>query len=88
MRITLMKIITHVKRLWKWFQDNPGETNLTKQQEAEQQKVPEKTFLKIGLFDCKMIAIASSAMVFSIICGKISLIILVDSNFNLLLSLN
>jgi hypothetical protein len=84
MRITLMKIIAHVKSLWKWFKDNPGETNLTKQQEAEQQKVPEKTFLKIGLFDCKMIAIASSAMVFSIICGKNSNMLIKNPNSSLL----
>jgi hypothetical protein len=30
----------------------------------------ERTCLKIGLFDIKMITIASAAMVFSIICGQ------------------
>jgi hypothetical protein len=50
-------------------QENPGEKppRLTKEEEAEP-KV-EKTFLKISLFDFKMIVIASTAMVFSIICG-------------------
>jgi hypothetical protein len=56
-------------------QDNPSERipgQLTKQQEAEKtaEQVPEKKFLNISYFDLKMIVIASSAMVFSIICGK------------------
>ena len=43
---------------------------MTKEEEAEKRE--ERTFLKIGLFDLKMIVIASVAMIFSIICGKLT----------------
>jgi hypothetical protein len=52
---------------------------LAKQQEAEPteeqgKQETEKRFMNISLFDAKMIMIASSAMVFSIICGKCNLV--------------
>ena len=57
------------------LQENPGEKPpaLTKEEEAEKTEKVEKTFLKVSLFDIKMIVIASTAMVFSIICGKTSI---------------
>ena len=55
------------------LKENPNEKTpptMTKEEEAEKRE--ERTFLKIGLFDLKMIVIASVAMIFSIICGKLT----------------